>query len=76
MTKRSPKKKTISIQLNRPPWVYCVFLFSGIASLIYQVVWVRMLTLGVWSYYLFRVDCFVSIYGGSWIGQLFVGKDD
>ena len=31
---------------------------------------------GIWPYHLFRVDCLVSIYGWSWFGQLYVGKDN
>ena len=45
MPKRLQKNETAPQQLSRPPWIYFLFLFSGVASLIYQIVWVRMLTL-------------------------------
>ena len=68
MPKRSPKKKAVRLQLSRSPWIYFLFLFSGVASLIYQVVWVQDVDPSFWPYHLFRIDCLVSIYGWSWIG--------
>jgi len=38
MTKRSSKEKTVPHQLSRSPWIYFLFLFSGVASLIYQMI--------------------------------------
>ena len=72
MIKPLLKKKIIPHQLSRSPWIYFLFLFSGIASLIYQIVWIRMLTLVFGHTILFRVDCLVSIYGRSWVGKLFM----
>ena len=74
MPKRSPKKKTISLQLNRSPWIYFLFLFSGIASLIYQVVWVRMLTL-VFGHTIYSVSIVLSAFmAGLGLGSYMWGR--
>ena len=74
MTKRSRKKKTIPHQLSRSPWVYFLFLFSGIASLIYQIVWVRMLTL-VFGHTIYSVSIVLSAFmAGLGLGSYLWGR--
>jgi spermidine synthase len=74
MPKDSPKKKAIPIQLSRSPWVYFLFLFSGIASLIYQVVWVRMLTL-VFGHTIYSVSIVLSAFmAGLGLGSYMWGR--
>jgi spermidine synthase len=74
MPKRSPKKKTIPLHLSRPSWIYFLFLFSGIASLIYQVVWVRMLTL-VFGHTIYSVSIVLSAFmAGLGLGSYLWGK--
>ena len=74
MTKRSSKEKTVSHQLSRPPWIYFLFLFSGIASLIYQIVWVRMLTL-VFGHTIYSVSIVLSAFmAGLGLGSYLWGK--
>ena len=74
MSKRLPKKKTVAPQLNRSPWIYFLFLFSGIASLIYQVVWVRMLTL-VFGHTIYSVSIVLSAFmAGLGLGSYLWGK--
>mgnify|MGYP003714177233 FL=1 len=74
MTKRSRKKKTIPHQLSRSPWIYFLFLFSGIASLIYQIVWVRMLTL-VFGHTIYSVSIVLSAFmAGLGLGSYWWGR--
>ena len=74
MTKRSRKKKTIPHQLSRSPWIYFLFLFSGIASLIYQIVWVRMLTL-VFGHTIYSVSIVLSAFmAGLGLGSYLWGR--
>ena len=74
MPKRSSKKKTIPLQLNRPPWIYFLFLFSGVASLIYQIVWVRMLTL-VFGHTIYSVSIVLSAFmAGLGLGSYLWGR--
>ena len=74
MPKRSSNKKTVPPQLNRSPWIYFLFLFSGIASLIYQVVWVRMLTL-VFGHTIYSVSIVLSAFmAGLGLGSYLWGK--
>jgi spermidine synthase len=74
MPKRSPKKKTISVHLSRPSWIYFLFLFSGVASLIYQVVWVRMLTL-VFGHTIYSVSIVLSAFmAGLGLGSYMWGR--
>ena len=74
MPNRSSNKKTIPPQLNRSPWIYFLFLFSGIASLIYQVVWVRMLTL-VFGHTIYSVSIVLSAFmAGLGLGSYLWGK--
>ena len=74
MTQRSRKKKTIPHQLSRSPWIYFLFLFSGIASLIYQIVWVRMLTL-VFGHTIYSVSIVLSAFmAGLGLGSYLWGR--
>jgi len=74
MTKRSSKEKTIPPQLSRSPWIYFLFLFSGIASLIYQIVWVRMLTL-VFGHTIYSVSIVLSAFmAGLGLGSYLWGR--
>jgi len=74
MTKRSRTKKTIPHQLSRSPWIYFLFLFSGIASLIYQIVWVRMLTL-VFGHTIYSVSIVLSAFmAGLGLGSYLWGR--
>ena len=74
MPKRSPKKQAILPELNRSPWIYFLFLFSGVASLIYQVVWVRMLTL-VFGHTIYSVSIVLSAFmAGLGLGSYMWGK--
>ena len=74
MPKRSPRKKTNPPELNRSPWIYFLFLFSGIASLIYQVVWVRMLTL-VFGHTIYSASIVLSAFmAGLGLGSYLWGK--
>jgi len=74
MTKRSRKKKTIPHQLSRSPWIYFLFLFSGIASLIYQIVWIRMLTL-VFGHTIYSVSVVLSAFmAGLGLGSYLWGR--
>jgi spermidine synthase len=74
MPKDSPKKKTTPLQLSRSPWIYFLFFFSGIASLIYQVVWVRMLTL-VFGHTIYSVSIVLSAFmAGLGLGSYLWGK--
>jgi spermidine synthase len=66
--------KKIPFQLNRSPWIYFLFLFSGIASLIYQVVWVRMLTL-VFGHTIYSVSIVLSAFmAGLGLGSYMWGR--
>ena len=38
MSKRLQENETARNQLSRSPWIYFLFLFSGVASLIYQMI--------------------------------------
>jgi spermidine synthase len=74
MPKRSSKKKTIPPEFARSPWIYFLFLFSGIASLIYQVVWVRMLTL-VFGHTIYSVSIVLSAFmAGLGLGSYLWGR--
>jgi len=74
MTKRSRKKKTVPHQLSRSPWIYFLFLFSGVASLIYQIVWVRMLTL-VFGHTIYSVSIVLSAFmAGLGLGSYLWGR--
>jgi predicted membrane-bound spermidine synthase/tetratricopeptide (TPR) repeat protein len=74
MTKRSRKKTTIPHQLSRSPWIYFLFLFSGVASLIYQIVWVRMLTL-VFGHTIYSVSIVLSAFmAGLGLGSYLWGR--
>ena len=74
MTKRSSKEKTIPHQLSRSPWIYFLFLFSGVASLIYQIVWVRMLTL-VFGHTIYSVSIVLSAFmAGLGLGSYLWGR--
>jgi spermidine synthase len=74
MPSHSQKNKTTSPQLSRSPWIYFLFLFSGIASLIYQVVWVRMLTL-VFGHTIYSVSIVLSAFmAGLGLGSYLWGK--
>jgi spermidine synthase len=79
MTKRLQENETARHQLNRPPlnrppWIYFLFLFSGVASLIYQVVWVRMLTL-VFGHTIYSVSIVLSAFmAGLGLGCYLWGK--
>jgi spermidine synthase len=74
MPNGSAKKKTIPFQLSRSPWIYFLFFFSGIASLIYQVVWVRMLTL-VFGHTIYSVSIVLSAFmAGLGLGSYLWGK--
>jgi spermidine synthase len=74
MSKRSPKKKNLPPELIRSPWIYFLFLFSGIASLIYQVVWVRMLTL-VFGHTIYSVSIVLSAFmAGLGLGSYLWGR--
>jgi spermidine synthase len=74
MPKRSPGKKTTPPELSRSPWIYFLFLFSGVASLIYQIVWVRMLTL-VFGHTIYSVSIVLSAFmAGLGLGSYLWGK--
>jgi spermidine synthase len=74
MPKRTPRKKTNPPELNRSPWIYFLFLFSGVASLIYQVVWVRMLTL-VFGHTIYSVSIVLSAFmAGLGLGSYLWGR--
>jgi len=74
MSKRSQKNKTTRHQLSRSSWIYFLFLFSGIASLIYQVVWVRMLTL-VFGHTIYSVSIVLSAFmAGLGLGSYLWGR--
>ena len=74
MPKRSSKKQATPLQLNRSPWIYFLFLFSGVASLIYQVVWVRMLTL-VFGHTIYSVSIVLSAFmAGLGLGSYLWGR--
>jgi spermidine synthase len=74
MPKRPCKNKTITLQLSPSPWIYFLFLFSGIAGLIYQVVWVRMLTL-VFGHTIYSVSIVLSAFmAGLGLGSYLWGR--
>ena len=74
MSKRSQKNKTTRHQLCWSSWIYFLFLFSGIASLIYQVVWVRMLTL-VFGHTIYSVSIVLSAFmAGLGLGSYLWGR--
>ena len=74
MPKRLQENETARHQLKRPPWIYFLFLFSGIASLIYQVVWVRMLTL-VFGHTIYSVSIVLSAFmAGLGLGSYLWGR--
>ena len=75
MPKRLQENETARHQLNRPPWIYFLFLFSGVASLIYQIVWVRMLTL-VFGHTIYSVSIVLSAFmAGLGLGSYLFGKE-
>ena len=61
MKKKSSKKGFALPELKRSNWVYFLFFFSGISSLIYQVVWTRMLTL-VFGHTIYSVSLVLSAF--------------
>ena len=74
MSKRLQENETVPHQLSRPPWIYFLFLFSGIASLIYQIVWVRMLTL-VFGHTIYSVSIVLSAFmAGLGLGSYLWGR--
>jgi len=74
MIKPLLRKKTIPHQLSRSPWIYFLFLFSGVASLIYQIVWVRMLTL-VFGHTIYSVSIVLSAFmAGLGLGSYLWGR--
>jgi len=74
MPKRLQENETARHQLNRPPWIYFLFLFSGVASLIYQIVWVRMLTL-VFGHTIYSVSIVLSAFmAGLGLGSYLWGR--
>ena len=74
MIKPLLRKKTTRQQLSRSTWIYFLFLFSGIASLIYQIVWVRMLTL-VFGHTIYSVSVVLSAFmAGLGLGSYLWGR--
>ena len=74
MIKPLLRKKTTLHQLSRSPWIYFLFLFSGVASLIYQIVWVRMLTL-VFGHTIYSVSIVLSAFiAGLGLGSYLWGR--
>ena len=74
MPKRLQENETAPQQLNRSPWIYFLFLFSGVASLIYQIVWVRMLTL-VFGHTIYSVSIVLSAFmAGLGLGSYLWGR--
>ena len=74
MPKRLQGNETAPHQLNRSPWIYFLFLFSGIAGLIYQIVWVRMLTL-VFGHTIYSVSIVLSAFmAGLGLGSYLWGR--
>jgi spermidine synthase len=74
MPKRLQENETARHQLSRPPWIYFLFLFSGVASLIYQIVWVRMLTL-VFGHTIYSVSIVLSAFmAGLGLGSYLWGR--
>ena len=74
MPKRLQVNETTRHQLSRSPWIYFLFLFSGIASLIYQIVWVRMLTL-VFGHTIYSVSIVLSAFmAGLGLGSYLWGR--
>jgi spermidine synthase len=74
MPNRLQENETDRHQLSRPPWIYFLFLFSGVASLIYQIVWVRMLTL-VFGHTIYSVSIVLSAFmAGLGLGSYLWGR--
>ena len=74
MPKSLQENETVPHQLKRPPWIYLLFLFSGIASLIYLIVWVRMLTL-VFGHTIYSVSIVLSAFmAGLGLGSYLWGR--
>jgi spermidine synthase len=74
MPKCLSKNKAAPPQLSPSPLIYFLFLFSGIASLIYQVVWVRMLTL-VFGHTIYSVSIVLSAFmAGLGLGSYLWGR--
>ena len=61
MKKKSQKKNLVLSESKRFSWIYSLFFFSGISSLIYQVVWTRMLTL-VFGHTIYSVSVVLSAF--------------
>jgi spermidine synthase len=61
MKKKSQKKNFVLPESKRFPWIYFLFFFSGISSLIYQIVWTRMLTL-VFGHTIYSVSVVLSAF--------------
>ena len=61
MKKKSQKKNFVLPEGKRFSWIYSLFFFSGISSLIYQIVWTRMLTL-VFGHTIYSVSVVLSAF--------------
>jgi tetratricopeptide (TPR) repeat protein len=61
MAQHFPKSETAHHPLKRSSWVYVLIFFSGISSLIYQIVWARMLTL-VFGHTIYSVSVVLSAF--------------
>jgi len=74
MKKKSQKKNLVLSGSKRFSWVYSLFFFSGISSLIYQVVWTRMLTL-VFGHTIYSVSVVLSAFmAGLGLGSYLWGS--
>ena len=73
MKKKSIKRALVRPELKRSSWIYFLFFFSGISSLIYQVVWTRMLTL-VFGHTIYSVSLVLSAFmAGLGLGSFLWG---
>jgi spermidine synthase len=61
MKKKSQKKNFVLPEGKRFLWIYSLFFFSGISSLIYQIIWTRMLTL-VFGHTIYSVSVVLSAF--------------
>jgi len=74
MKKKPLKRGLVRPGLKRSNWIYFLFFFSGISSLIYQVVWTRMLTL-VFGHTIYSVSVVLSAFmAGLGLGSYLWGR--
>jgi len=73
MKRKAQRKEMVRSGLKPSNWIYFLFFFSGISSLIYQVVWTRMLTL-VFGHTIYSVSVVLSAFmAGLGLGSYLYG---